>query len=214
MEITNKTLVMFLVAAIVVSLAGTIISLNKLGSISSKSTTGYVSNVNATARVNVNAVSSVVFRISSMDWGTGSVTANVSATQFNCTLISNSTNSVDCFGFNVVANPFVLENDGNTNVSVTLKSNATATQFIGGTVVYGGPVFQYNVSNNETSSCATPAPAGFTDVNVTAAGTQICDILDSAESKDTIKINIKLNLPYTTPTGDKTAVLTATATGL
>jgi hypothetical protein len=211
MEITNKTLAMFLVAAIVVSLAGTIISLNKLGSIS---TTGYASNVNATARVNVNAVSSVVFRISSMDWGTGSVTANASATQFNCTLISNATNSVDCFGFNVVTNPFVLENDGNTNVSVTLKSNATATQFIGGTAVYGGPVFQYNVSNNETSSCVTPAPAGFTDVNVTGAGTQICDVLDSTDTKDTIKIHIKINIPYTATTGDRTANLMATATGL
>ena len=47
MEINNRALVLFLVAAIVVSLAGTIISLNKLGTL--RYTTGLAASDTATA---------------------------------------------------------------------------------------------------------------------------------------------------------------------
>jgi len=214
MEITNKTLVAFLMAAIVVSLAGTIISLNKLGSISVNGpSTGYASNVNATAHVQVTATTSISFVVSSLDWGTGSV--NSTSPDQNCTLITNVTNNpTDCLLFNTGVPPLILQNDGNTNVSVVLRSNATAAQFIGGTGVQGGPQFMWNISNNETSSCVTPnaSLANFTSVLTT--DTQICDVLDAIDTKDSMKINIKLNLPFTTPQGDKTAVLTATATGV
>ena len=210
MELTNQTLAIFLVTAIVVSVLGTIISSDELGV---KLATGYVPYGNASAHVQVTTTTSISFVVSSLDWGTGSV--NSTSSDQNCTLITNVTNNLtDCNGFNTGVNPLILQNDGNTNVSVVLRSNATAQQFIGADAVAGGPQFMWNISNNETGSCVTPNASLATFTSVSTTDTQICDVLDAIDTKDSMKINIKLNLPFTTPQGDKTAVLTATATGL
>ena len=59
MDISNKTLAMFLVAAIVVSIAGTTISLNRLGDIST-SPTGFATSGVGNVSLNVNTDLSIV----------------------------------------------------------------------------------------------------------------------------------------------------------
>ena len=203
MEISNKTLALFLVAAIVVSLAGTIISLNKLGQVT---TTGFAATDTGTATLQVNSTTSIFFSIDSINWGSG----YVNGSYINCTMGSDNKRSLGCVGFTTVAQGFVLENDGNKNVTVELVANATAAQFIEGSTG-GGPEFLYNVSNNETDACDTPAPAALTAVNTSAPGTLICDIFHFIDA-DTMRIDVEINIPSDSPPGVKIAEFTATAT--
>ena len=208
MELSNKTLAMFLVAAIAVSLFGTLFSLNRLGSLGA---TGYATSANGTAIVVVNTSTSIKYVVATINWGSGLV--NTTAGYLNCTLATDAANTAGCIGFNTVSQGFILENDGNTVAAVTLSSNRTAAQFIGGTSDGGGPLFRYKVANNgtESSSCGSPNPAAYTDVNVTAPGTLICSALNYSDTQDSLEVDIYVNIPYTALGGQKIAGLQATA---
>jgi hypothetical protein len=205
MELTNKTLAMFLVAAIVVSLAGTIISLNKLGTLS---TTGYATDTDtATASVQVNTTTSIIFTTATIDFSSGSV--NTSTAGQNCTLQVGVAKSAACIGFATVNTPFVLENDGNTFVSVVLNASKPASTFIGGTA----PLFQWKVANGTSTDClGGPTPVAYTDVAASAPGTTICPNLTYVDATDTLNISVLISIPYTASAGVKTASLLATAT--
>ena len=212
MEITNKTLAMLLVAAVAISLFGTIFSVNKLNQFGEfRSTTGFATTDTGTAVVVVNTSTSIKFVVATIDWGSGSV--NSTSGFLNCTLATDAANTEGCAGFNTVSQGFILENDGNTVAAVSLAANRTAVQFIGGTGEGGGPLFRYKVANNgtESSSCTTPLPVAYTDVNVTAPGTVICADLNYTDIQDSLEIDIYVNIPYTSPSGQKIAGLQATA---
>ncbi len=211
MDITNKTLAMFLVAAIVISLAGTIISLNQLNKM-----TGYaVSASTGTARVNVSSTTSITFTTNTIDFGNGSI--NVAYN--NCTMYANATNgtidnwkSAGCTDFSTaLPAPFTLENNGNPDVSVNLNSSTDAAGFLGGSTIT--PVFQYAVFNAESGSCgAAITPTTWADVNATALGTLVCSDFNALDSNDTLKIAVRIVIPLDA-SGIKTATFTATATG-
>ena len=211
-EISDKTLMLLLVVSIVVALGGTFMSLSKLYS-SPTSITGAAVSPNASVILTVNSVASLTFTASSVNFGTGSV--NTSGGFSNCTLSTVSTR-YGCNGFNVVAAPLTLENDGNTNLTVQLVSNVTAAQFIGGSA----PVFQYNVSVNETGSCLNSTqeveieafPATFTNVNTTDPGNIICPKLQFRNSNDTLNIGVNISIPVDAGQNAKAAGLKATGT--
>ncbi|GIU70270.1 MAG: hypothetical protein KatS3mg002_1506 [Candidatus Woesearchaeota archaeon] len=214
MEITNKTLGLLLVAAVTISLFGTIISINRMNRIMEMSSlSGYATTAQGNVSVYVNTSTSIRFAIDYVDWGTGYV--NTTGGYVNCTLRTDGTpNSAGCVGFNELNQGFVLENDGTTTATVQLYSNANASQFIGGTSDGGGPQFMYKVSQNESNSCISGlTPTSFTDVNTTSPGTTICPSsnFNFTDSADSIKIDLYVNIPYTVPPGQKLAVLTATA---
>lgn len=206
MELSNKTLSMLLVAAIAVSLFGTLFSLNKLSTLS---TTGYATQVNATAQVQINASTSIVFLVSSINWGSGRVNSSFT----NCSMYTDGmANNDGCWGFATVSSPLVIENDGNVNVTLQLATNATATTFIGGSSG-GGPKFMYKIADNESSSCTSAAPTAYTDVNTTYPGTTICAPLAFDNTKDTVKINVYVNIPddAVTTTATRVAIFRALA---
>ncbi len=211
MEITNKTLAMFLVAAIAVSLFGTIISLNKLSSIS---TTGYATSDTGTATVYVNSSTSIFFYVDAVNWGEGYVNATPGA-PFNCTLNSEGLRSAGCVRFTQVSQGFVLENEGNTYPTINLDSDVNGSVMLGEHWSYGGPLLLWKVTANETNSCGgggIPAPlASYIPANTTGAGSLICPALEFANGNDTLKIDVQVNIPYTVTTGQKTAQFTAQA---
>lgn len=211
MEITNKTLAMFLVGAIAVSLFGTIISLNKLSSIS---TTGYAASDQGTATVYVNSSTSIFFSIDSVNWGEGYVNATPGA-PFNCTLNTEGLRSAGCVRFTAVSQGFVLENEGNTYPAINLDSDVNGSQMFGEHWTYGGPLLLWRVTNNESSSCGGGGiPAGlasYIPANTTGIGSLICPALEFANGNDTLLINVQVNIPYTVSAGSKTAQFTAQA---
>jgi hypothetical protein len=144
-----------------------------------------------------------------IDFGNGSVAnGSVGGVLSSTGLTTNTT------GFLTVTKGFVLENIGNTNVSLNIMTAKSAAQFIGGT----SPTYQYNITNKEANSCATPH-SGFSlgtyyNTNTTSPGTFVCDNFQSIDSSDTLRIDIKLYVPSDSYTGALTDIMTATATGV
>jgi hypothetical protein len=215
MEISNKTLALFLVGAIVVSLAGTIVSLNKLDALT---TTGYATDTDSgTATLTVQTLASIKFAINTVNFGSGSVNTSTGIQQCNLTI--NDTYAItksNCIGFydnnnNAASgNTFTIENDGNANLNVTLNSTVNSTEFLGGSHVYA--LFQYTVSNNLSGSGActgtlgVPTWASFSKVN-----TNVCTNL-SWSAPDTLRVGIRVGIPADSGLGQRNATLTVTGT--
>jgi len=236
-EVSNRTIVALLVATIVVSLGGTFVTLNslnnRLGALGVSQITGFALIPNATATVTVQTFSSIKFSQASVAFGTGNV--NTTGGFNNCTLstLAGATGANSgCADFSEVSNGFTIENDGNTNLSVELRSNVTAEQFIG----IGSALFLWNVTVNESSSCVNSSANGNGVVNPnttadcgtlntsasTVCGTifesvfttnkNICPRLLFADVSDALNININITIPSDAPAGAKTAGLVVTGT--
>lgn len=217
MEITNKTLAILLVAAVAVSLFGIVMTLNKVSSI-----TGYATSAKTgTATLNVSSTTSIAIKQSAINFGSGTI--NTSGGYTSCTLYVNGTQSAptrsvqtpNCIGFTSTSSaiPFVIENDGNVNVSVVVKSNATVAQFIGGSGTGGHPVaeFQFMALNNETNSCATGLNNTWS--NISTSDVNICSQL-FWDGTDTIAVGLRLLIPDDAiATGTRQATITFTGTG-
>lgn len=107
-----------------------------------------------------------------------------------------------------VTSGLILENTGNTNVSLVFASSkATPSAFMGGT----NPVFQWNFSNNESKSCNNGSLniSSFYTVNESLT---VCDKFDFIDGQDTIKIDFNLTVPEDAAPGAKNAIITITAT--
>ena len=154
MENTNKTLALLLVAAIVVSLGGTIISLQKLGQISvtGKATTS------GTATVVVSQTYVVNLTDTSIHFGTGSLTEGVA----DCRIYSNGTEiPTSCWTGTAADSTLRWHNTGSTTMFVDIQSSATPANFVGG----DSPEFQFKcrVTNGGTTYGYTSFAAAATD---------------------------------------------------
>ena len=212
MEISNKTLALFLVGAIVVSLAGTIVSLNKLNSLS---TTGFVTDT-GTANLSVSTLTSIKFAIDAVDFGTGYV--NTSLPTDRCILTINATSAIariGCENFNSVnaagGDTFIIENDGNRFLNVSLNSSDNADDLVGGTG--GTNSFMWTIDNNESSSCAGTLPLGaWTEID--KVNTIVCSNLSFTTASDSLRVGINITIPDNSNTGVTSATLTATGAAI
>jgi len=198
MEVSNKALAWFVVAAVAVSIIGTGISLSMLGKVG---LTGYAtSNVTGNASVLIASQTSLRYAIQVLNFGSGSV--DTSGGYNNCTLTAN--NSVNgtlvidpgCLQFNNETGqawPLILENAGNTYMTVTLNFTENATTFPGGNPIIAA--FQYQIDENETDSCEGSLSAtSWTNV-VALTQNSICSNLSWNDTKDTLKVNLKVVIP-------------------
>ncbi len=202
MDISNRSLALILLVALAVSLFGTFTALNKIQKLG---ITGAATSDTGTATLNISTTQSITFTTNSVDWGTGGI--NTTAGYTTCDLYTDGTsNSAGCYGFNTVTQGLVIENNGNQVITnLALRSNVSATQFIG-----TGAVFEWKLSNNEANSC----PGGnLSDTTWTAVSTTdktICTYFDYVDSQDTLKVDLHVQIPYTASSGIRQAKLTAT----
>ena len=228
-DVSNKTVVMLLIATVVVSLGGAYISLNavstKLSGIGVGPITGFATIPNGTATLTISLVSSIQFSQPTVAFGTGSI----NTTSGNCTLSTTSaSNSAGCIEFSEVANGFTIENDGNTNLSITLSASANAATFIED----GASLFLWNVTVNESGSCVNATgsrlavqPNTTTDAGCGGQGENACGAIFEAvsttaknicpsllfdDASDALNIDINVSIPVTAPAGAKSATLTIT----
>ncbi|MFH1649851.1 MAG: hypothetical protein ABIA93_04840 [Candidatus Woesearchaeota archaeon] len=217
MNTTNKTLAIFLVLAIVVSIGGTLLTLNQL----QKATggTGKVTAGKVDLTVDPQASVITLFNVS---FGTGTISST--------TYLTTETD-LSALGFTAcdsgdTCGGLVLENDGNVNINVTMYSDVTAATFIGGT----SPAYKYTMANGTNSGAASDAAgaepgcvnstgvAHFMDA-VYAAVPQgsgnaelICANFTFADANDVIRVEFNITIPDDAPTGAKTSALTFTVT--
>jgi len=163
-EVSNRVLAALLIVAIVVSLGGTIISLNKLKQLSYPVLSGLATgDLEKYGYVNISVLSKAVIYIdptrSVIDFGTGFVNTTDSPTVhgYNCTMYINGTytnpehynqqSNEGCAGnwsgdWASKAKPIVVENRGSTYLNVTMQANETASNELS---VF---IFTYSLSEN------------------------------------------------------------------
>ncbi|MGV8140853.1 MAG: hypothetical protein ACP5NW_00255 [Candidatus Woesearchaeota archaeon] len=225
MEISNKTLAWMVVAAIVVSFAGTLFSLNNLNRLGSMNNMAGFATVNASgnAQVQISSQAGLTFSVGALTFGSGSVNGTA---PYHCNLtINKSTGDVItkagvCSEFSDTnsGGPLTLENTGNVPLNVTINFSSDANNFIGGyaDVNNPDPLFRFTVSDNETGSCGNLNNSfiGWTDVQNTSLATySICDNMGYVAGTDSLSIGIKVQIPANAAQGVKTVYITATGTG-
>jgi len=221
MKMDKKDILFYFVTILLIfSLVITFINISKI--------TG---NATSTGTVNftIKSLVQINFTTNIINWGSGTVNVGESYATL-CTAYNNASNVSNGNWTSNVAG-LVVENIGNQNVTLDLKTGEDANSFIGGT----SPSYKFNVSNVEATSC-TNASGGivgekqvvlvggsfnlstqFWDVNTTDPGTRICDDFTFNDSRDSIRIDIFLEIPsdaWSNRTGSAIGdIITATATG-
>lgn len=174
-EVNNKTLAGLLVVAIVVSLGGTFISLNKLGSTGGEGTlslTGFGEVENGTITLNVTKTLSINLTDATLDLGTGQPDSGVAT--FSCDsddgTAVNWTPTSGC-----TADRITVENVGSVVANVSLTNLYDAENFLCGhdtsacgAVAGSAQVYQWKVDS--TANC-NDEPTTYTDFTNTTSAT-------------------------------------------
>jgi hypothetical protein len=165
-----------------------------------------------TAKVNITETNSIILRNNTVSFGAGYRNASAIASTDECNLSTTNDATVPpCWANDTeyLPRPFMLENNGNIYVNITVNSS-TATQFINGTIIGGTARYGYKVNNTRfptgRDGCAAGATAwrrsNFTDFTNTQ--TLICTNLSPTDTEDRFGVEINVSIP-SGPTGQKTA---------
>ncbi len=216
-EISNKTLAFLLVGAIVVSLFGTFISLDKLNKLSGP--TGITGMLTKQGTVQLDVTGLESFKVnsnvnfgylapnSSKLWASTNTKNNwLGGSANDCT--DNTTGGAnDCNGM-------IIENDGNAVLNISFNTTSDAASFIQG----GGPSFSYYArEGNQTggeqgcTGSVTNLGPGWTEI---AADTDyaICSGnagqgFEYATGSDKLALEFNLTIPADSPQGAKSATI-------
>lgn len=134
-EISNRTLAILLIGAIVISLGGTLISLNRLGRIKTVSFPGItgmaVNQTLGNVSLEVTDVTWINFSIWQCDFGDGFVTGSATC-GMNSTGWINTTGGGQCStDFTGCTNALEIRNIGNHNVTLNITMASGSTTFLG-----------------------------------------------------------------------------------
>jgi len=219
----DKILLGFSIILVALSIIFLILTIFFPGTLDSWGITGFATAGNTTSgklNLTVNTGLVINFTWDSIEWGSGRVdpgssnaTLDTSRTSWDTKVIGgNWTGVYDDIN---KTNGLVLQNIGNVNATIYLRTSQNATTMIGGTAGEG-PLYQFNVTNNDTGeSCANASGLNlkfWNNVNLTEGdGTRICDNFSFVESADQIKIDILLRIPSDSKTGYMNDTITMTA---
>ena len=154
-DISNKTLAMIMVAAIVVSLGGLFVSLDRLNKLQLGGIDGITGFYIANATVNVSIQSSATITVVDSLINFGACTTPPGGTIIN---VSSNTTSAGEGGNCTIAGGggttfpdwIELRNDGNNNLNISVTFNATAAEFLGSSVT---SMQRYRYITRNTSGC-------------------------------------------------------------
>lgn len=196
----NNVLLVVAIVAVTLAMFNLVVTVNKLDDI--ERMTGFATDM-GTANLTIEGSASVNFTTDNINWGNGFV----NETEVSATL--NTEGTMTGTGWDVVSSGLVLENTGNTNVTLNFTSSKDAADFIGGT----GPSFQWRVSDVEADSCVTGSLiSSYTDVTMTSQ--LACADMAWENTRDTLEIDLQLVVPQDAVAEAKGTVITATATAI
>lgn len=211
MDITNRSLALLLVAAIVVSLGSTIFSLNRMSELGF---TGRAPTDTGIANITINTSVSITFKNDTIDFGRGYSNDTTGGVDY-CPFDTNGTDptATPCAGFNSSLLPFVIRNDGNDEVSLSLQSDTAAATFLGGT----SPAFQLIFVDNDTGTCNGSVERHFDDsgtwVAINTSEWLVCDEMGFVAANDALQLHLRVSVPDNANPGSRDATFTATASG-
>lgn len=220
---SNKTIAILLLAAILISGTATMISISKLHTLRSTITGFATSNVTGFANVSITGVTSIALLDASVNFGSCAPASS------GWTNVSSNTTSTAICNYPQGAPDFIrIENDGNVYINVTINSSLTAAQLIGGT----NPAFYYDTENSGGSNpgCGTDPGAGNGGVcnhagncttrnwtNFAAANTayKACENLTYGDTSNEFDTYMLIQIPFDAPVrGALSSNITFRATAL
>jgi hypothetical protein len=202
MEISNRTLAVLLVAAIVLSVGGAMLTVAKLGDLVSILPISGITGFGVTGVVNVSLQPTATLNVSQtyVDFGVGTVTALRTAA-----LLISDNYSTNWTAYGAYApRPLRVMNVGNVNLSVSVIADKNAATFFGGGT---GSSIQFNATNNGTNACSGTIRVAMTEIS-SSATQYICSELQDAYNQNEVNVYTRLYIPYDAPTGNKTTIWT------
>ncbi|NQV09354.1 hypothetical protein HQ529_05890 [Candidatus Woesearchaeota archaeon] len=235
-QISNKTLAMLLIAAIVISVGGTVVNVYRIKMQITRPAEiiGLASSGTGTASVTIESLVGITIT-NDIDFGSGYLNGTVNITLTtetnhsnlgtwnNCSFGTNDTlQGASCKGLNI-------ENTGQRNVNVTMEVDVGANALFEGN--NDSDFFKFSILNgtvNETEDgCdglvynnATRLGSYFNWTEINSSVTYpICSVLDYTDQNDTITVEINITIPsdesdYATDSEIRTATFTFTAAQL
>ena len=197
MEISDRTLIVLTVIALVTTVGGTLTILQSLGP-DLPYLTGFATSDTGVVNVTIAAAANIAFIIDIVDFGTGSSpAAGILDINTSDTLYGGGTNpsTFDDPG------PLSYVNDGNVDINVTLNGSNAAT-FLGGT----SPTYEFiSTAPGTDDGCGQGLNRTNNATKTTIDSTLrlICENLTFADAADTSNISIFLGLPSDISTGLK-----------
>ena len=207
-----------LLIALVVSVVGTVITLDRLGAVGGVGLTGAAGG---TGDLNITSDITITLPDSAIDFGNGKVDPSVGYATVNSEAGSTSGGTWANATDNIT-----VRNDGNVGVNVTVKSNKqdgnhTSNSFIcqsdaGGCGVgyeNGGELtalqYKFQPLNHEASSCGANL-AGTTSFSVKDTDYEFCGCLKTASTEDEIALTLNIGIPADAQ-GQKSSTITFTS---
>jgi len=202
-KISNRTLALLLVAAIVVSLGGTLISLDRLRQVSMPGTPvkGMVTTGTITATIQEHT--QLNFTDNIVNWGT------ITAVGMGGCYLTTEGGVGGCTGATPQNDGLTIENIGTTNMSVNISSDKNGAALVGGT----GAWFAFKTAENEANSCHSGL--NYTVYENITAGTRytVCNLLRPETANDNMDLDFQLKIPQDRSlVGAQTATITGYAT--
>ncbi len=201
MELSNKTLIYLISIAILITLFGTTLTLQKL-----QKTQAITGLIGGPVNVTVNASASINLTNAVINWGSGQVAQGFP----NATLDTNNNTAYVRQGTWSTSgiNGFTLQNVGNVPVNVTINSTTNATAYIGGT----GPAFRFEarIATGNSTACESGLLSGQQDFNPTgnaSTRTRICNVFNFTQNRDHLLIDLNITIPDDAPTGSKNTTI-------
>jgi len=211
MEISNKTLAVLLIIAIVVSVGGAMINIAKLSELAKvvpaiSKITGFGTTEYGRVNVSILTLASINLTEASVDFGVGYVTTGYTATELNT---SNGTKPASWTesGNTFFPKDLQIENIGTVDVFVNVSSDKDSATMIGGT----SPTFRFAPYDAEAGSCSEGL-ANETEFATAATEYEICKNLTHLSANNLLNVSIIISISEDAPPGNKTAQLTITAT--
>ncbi|MBT6690180.1 hypothetical protein HN903_00005 [archaeon] len=165
--------------------------------------TGFATgNDTAIVNVTITGAAEINFTTDVLDFGTGAVTPGQTA-------ILNSEGTNTSWSGNATTGELILENIGNTNLTLQLMTDLSPADFLGG----ASPTFQAKVANNTGNIGACNGTNVFTSyANINTTLQSACGTIFGYESaSDEIKIDFSMNISDDAE-GTKQVTITAVGT--
>lgn len=216
MDISNRTLGLLLIAAIVVSIGSTFFMLNSITMAPGFSgTTGYLTSDSGNVSLNISEYISIAVKDSSINFGKCNLnTTYTTNTSFESSDFNNTGNNTLCQDSDLTSTHgdwLAVENDGTIDVILNVTSNETANDVYVDSNNQSTTHSQYYVelNNSETGSCTSNNASSYKVLGTTPV--QICGVLHWDDTADLVNVFAKVDVDNTAKAQDKKAKWTFTA---
>jgi len=214
--ISNKTIVSLLMVVMIITVVGTVFSVNKLEEFVGRFSMLTGAATTGTGYVNLTTASNVAVTVlSNIDFGTGYVNeSNLTANVTSNVSYSAATGWINTSGTSWNSQNITINNTGNTIVNLTYNASSSVANWIGGT----NPDARIAIVDNEGGSCTGNLNTtnfrhqiNTTVQNGCTSTTQGLG-LDFLNTQDTLATVVQLLLPNNLLLGQRSNTITFTAT--